>query len=169
MELVCTYKLPNVRVPHTFGSPRIGNVGFYSWVSLSAARHPEAPPSRALPLTVNPTARTTPSSATRIGATLWSICHQRLRASTTLRCGRRPIHNAQLAHAGPRLQREWYQPTQYFNGTVVQCDGSGEDPACADQWSVLRWSVSAHTHYFNLTLGEDACVSPPPHGAVYEA
>ena len=40
------------------------------------------------------------------------------------------------------------------------CDGSGEDESCADQFHTIAvdFSIHDHLHYFDETVGENACV-----------
>lgn len=37
--------------------------------------------------------------------------------------------------------------------SITQCNGSGEDPNCADQWGELKRSVDDHMWYLNGYMG----------------
>jgi hypothetical protein len=38
------------------------------------------------------------------------------------------------------------------DGSVRQCDGSGEDPTCADQWKPWQYSVDDHMTYLGIYM-----------------
>jgi len=48
-------------------------------------------------------------------------------------------------------QEVWWSTNTHYN----VCDGSGEDPKCAD--SRLIWSIPDHLHYLDIELVRDAC------------
>ena len=45
-------------------------------------------------------------------------------------------------------------------GTLKQCNASGEDPTCIDQWSAIQQNVSDHLTYLgqNLDCGSTAVI-----------
>lgn len=54
-------------------------------------------------------------------------------------------------------------PTEYFSqevwdgNNVKECDHSGEDPSCADQFSYWSGSIDDHLLYYNITVSSSAC------------
>mmetsp|Transcript_23824 Transcript_23824/g.62385 ORF Transcript_23824/g.62385 Transcript_23824/m.62385 type:complete len:309 (-) Transcript_23824:402-1328(-) len=54
---------------------------------------------------------------------------------------------------------EYWAPPQ-GNHSVQECDGSGEDPKCADQFD-LPDNIDNHLQYFNVTLSSTACTAVP--------
>lgn len=58
----------------------------------------------------------------------------------------------------------FYKSQEWDEGNAKVCDGSGEDPDGANQYSVA-YSVHDHLHYFGQTTGCEACMWQSPSAA----
>lgn len=56
---------------------------------------------------------------------------------------RAPFH---YHHVGSEL----WEPLKQFNGTLVHCDGSGEDPHCSDSVPLWHWDPDDHMTYMGI-------------------
>jgi hypothetical protein len=62
-----------------------------------------------------------------------------------------PLRDLEYHHVGTEL----WEPQEQFNGTLKQCDGSGEDEQCSDSVPVWRWNP--HDHLTYLGIATDNC------------
>jgi hypothetical protein len=51
-----------------------------------------------------------------------------------------------------------YEMYEDKDGSVRQCDASGEDPTCADQWATTQLSGTDHLFYLGIDMH---CVETP--------
>jgi hypothetical protein len=68
----------------------------------------------------------------------------------------RVVHHQDEAAHLPYLDQLYYH-THYEVyedefGTLRQCDASGEDPTCADQWKQSEWNIDDHLTYLGMCL-----------------
>lgn len=62
----------------------------------------------------------------------------------------------EVPHIPPTFPIQYHHTkTEYYenqNGSVKKCNGSGEDPSCADQWNQLQCNVDDHMTYLGVYL-----------------
>ena len=54
------------------------------------------------------------------------------------------------------IPQEIFQPAKVWDGKLIQCDGTGEDPKCIDQYD-LSIEISDHLNYQGVTMGIYGC------------
>ena len=53
----------------------------------------------------------------------------------------------------PQYRHTAFEEYEDQNGTVRQCNSSGEDPTCADQWNDFQTNVNDHMVYLGKYMG----------------
>lgn len=54
------------------------------------------------------------------------------------------------------VPQEIFESSKVWDGKLTQCDRSGEDPKCIDQYDTCV-SVDDHLNYQNVTMGINGC------------
>jgi len=72
----------------------------------------------------------------------------------------RVVHHRDMIPHQPFLwmgyHHQYVEMYEDENGDIRQCDNSGEDPTCADQWDVHQYSAADHHVYLQMDI--DHCV-----------
>lgn len=67
-----------------------------------------------------------------------------------------------MPHVPPTALGFWHVPLEIYGNAETgldysPCNGSGEDPTCADQWSFFHWSIADHLTYIDVPVGSGHC------------
>ena len=61
----------------------------------------------------------------------------------------------------PRIPIEYhhtaYEIYEDLDGSVRQCDATGEDKSCTDQWHTWQYNADDHSTYLGMCMGEGCC------------